>query len=78
MINKKRKKRTCRLVDFAVPAYHRVKMKESEKRDQNIDLAGELRKLWNMRVMMIPIVVGTLRTVSKDFERELDELKIEG
>ena len=41
IINKKKKKRT---VDFAVPAKHRVKPKESEKRDKYLDLARELKK----------------------------------
>ena len=54
----------CRIVDFAVPADHRVKLKESEKRDKYLDLARELKKLWNMKVT-IPIVNGTLHTVTK-------------
>ena len=29
---KKKKTRTCRIVDFAVPTDHREKLKESEKR----------------------------------------------
>ena len=32
-------------------------------------LCQELRKLWNMRVTMIPIVIGTLGTVAKGLER---------
>ena len=36
IINKK--KRTCRIVDFAVPADHKVKLKECEKRDKYLDL----------------------------------------
>ena len=27
----KKKKRTCKIVDFAVPVFHRVKIKENEK-----------------------------------------------
>ena len=29
-----KKERTCRIVNFTVPADHRVKLKESEKRDK--------------------------------------------
>ena len=29
IINKKKKKRICKIVDFAVPADHRIKLKES-------------------------------------------------
>ena len=48
IINKKekeKKKRTCKIVDFAVPADHRIKLKECEKRDKYLDLARELKKL---------------------------------
>ena len=39
IINKKRK--TCRIVNFAVPADHREKLKEIKKRDQSLDLARQ-------------------------------------
>ena len=42
MINKK--ERICHLVDFAVPADHRVKLKETEKKDKYLDRARELEK----------------------------------
>ena len=45
IINKK--KRTCKIVDLAVPADHRIKLKEYEKKDKYFDLARELKKLWN-------------------------------
>ena len=37
---KKKKKRICKTVDFAVPADHRIKLKECEKKDKYIDLLG--------------------------------------
>ena len=39
-----KKKRTCKIVDFAVPADHRIKLKECEKKDKYLDLARELKK----------------------------------
>ena len=39
---------------------HRVNLKESEKKDNYLDLARELKKLWNMKVMTVPIVIGVL------------------
>ena len=38
---KKKKKRICKFVDFAVPADHRIKLKESEKKDNYLDLARQ-------------------------------------
>ena len=46
VINKK--KRTCKIVDSAVLADLRIKLKEYEKEDSYLDLARELKKLWNM------------------------------
>ena len=40
-----KKKRTCRLMNFANPADDIVEIKEREKRNKYLDLARELRKL---------------------------------
>ena len=37
------KERTCVFVKFAVPADHRVKLKESEMKDKYLDFARELK-----------------------------------
>ena len=47
--NQKRKKngkkrRTCKIVDFAVLDDHRITLKESEKKDKFLNLAWELKK----------------------------------
>ena len=65
-------------MDFAVPPDHRVKLKESEKRDKYFDFTKELKKLWNMNVMFIPIVIGALGTVTKGLTKGLEDLKIRG
>ena len=35
------------------------------KRDKYLNFVRELRKLWNIRVTVIPIVTGALRTFPK-------------
>ena len=42
--NQQQKKRTCKIVDFAVLADHRIKLKESEKKDKYLNFARELKK----------------------------------
>ena len=37
-------------MNFAVPTVHRVKLKESEKKDKYLDLTRELKNLWNMKM----------------------------
>ena len=38
------KKRTCKIVDFAVPADHRIKLKECKKKNKYLDFVRELKK----------------------------------
>ena len=76
IINKK--KRTCKIVDFAVLADHRIKLKECEKKDKYLDLARELKKLWNMQVTIIPIVIGAFGTVTKGLLKGLEDLDVGG
>ena len=46
IVNKKKKKeRICRIIDLGVPSNHKVKLKESEKRDKYLELARELKKI---------------------------------
>ena len=65
-------------MDFAILADHRVKLKENEKTDKYLDLAWELKKLWNMKVTIIPIVIGALGTVTEGLLKGLEDLEIKG
>ena len=47
-------------MDFAVSSDHRIKLKEIKKRDKYLDLAREIKKIWNIKVAMIPIVIVML------------------
>ena len=77
--NQQQKKRICKIVDFAVLADHRIKLKECEKKDKYLDLARELKKkLWNMMVTIVPIVTGAFDTVTKGLLKDLEDLEVGG
>ena len=76
IINKK--ERIYKIVDFAVPADHRINLKEYEKKDKYLDLARELKKLWNMKVAIVPIVIGGFGTVTKGLLKGLEDLEVGG
>ena len=65
-------------MNFAVPADHRIKFKESEKKNKYLDFIRELKKLWNMKVTFIPIIIGALGTVTKGLLKGLGDLEIKG
>ena len=70
------KNKICKSVDFAVTADHRIKLKVCEKRDKYLDLARELKNLWNMKVTIIPIVIGAFGTVTKGLLKGLEDLEV--
>ena len=71
IINKK--KQICKIVDFAD---HRINLKECEKKDKYLDLARELKKLWNMKLTIALIVIGTLGTITKGLLKGLEDLEV--
>ena len=57
---------------------HRINLKECEKKDKYLDLARELKKLWNMKVTIVSIVIGALGTITKGSLKDLEDLEIDG
>ena len=54
-------------------------MKESQKKDKYLYLTRELKKkMWNMKVTFIPIVIGALGTVTERVVKGLKDLGIIG
>ena len=72
------KKKNCKIIDFADLADHRIKLKEYEKKNKYLDLARELKKPWNMKVMIVPIVIGALGTLTKVLLKGLEDLEAGG
>ena len=61
-------KSTCKIIDFAVLGDRRVQEKEKEKIEKYQDLRRELQKIWNVRVKIIPVLLGTARILRKFLE----------
>ena len=74
LVNKQ--ERTCQQIDVACPADRKVVEKEEEKIEKYRDLAREVAKLWNVRVKIIPVVIGALGTIPNDLEERINEMGI--
>ena len=70
--------RICKIDDFAIPADHWIKLKECEKKNKYLDLGRELKKLWNTKVTIVPIVIGAFGTISKGLLKGLEDLEVSG
>ena len=55
-----------------------IRLKECEKKDKYLNLVRELKKLWNMQVTIIPIVIGAFGTVTKWLLKRLEDLEVGG
>ena len=72
IVEKKSTKR--QVIDFAVPNYTRVDDTEKEKIQKYQDLARELKKLWNKKVKVNPVIVGALETTPSRLPKRLKEI----
>ena len=49
-----------------------------KKKDKYLDLARDLKKLWNMQMTIIAIVIGAFGTVTKGLLKGLEDLEVGG
>ena len=68
-----RKERSCKIIDFAIPGDSRIEEKEKDKIQKYQDLGRELQKIWNVKVKIIPLVVGA---IPKQFGNRLKQIGI--
>ena len=71
------KKRSCKIINFAaVPEDSRIEEKEKDKKEKYQDLGRELQKIWNIKVKIIPLVVGSLDIIPRQFGNRLKQIGI--
>ena len=56
-----------------IKPFHRVKIKGNEKRDKYLDFDRELKKLWDMKVTVIPMVNGANKKKKKKKKKKEDK-----
>ena len=55
----------------AIPGDRNVIKKEAEKILKYKDLALEIQRIWNVKVKVIPVIIGTTRTVPESLRQHL-------
>ena len=65
------KERGSKIIDFAVPRDSRIEEKEKDKIEKYQDLGWGLQKIWNIKVKIIPLVVGSVGAMPKQFGNRL-------
>ena len=67
----------AQVIDFASSYDSRVDSEEMEQIEKYQDLVRELKKLWDMKEVVIPIVLGALGTTPKTLQKRMNKIGIE-
>jgi hypothetical protein len=67
-------KRTCMLIDVAIPGDGNVIKKEAEKILKYKYLVIEIQRMWNVKTKAMPVMIGATGTISKSFRKYLISL----
>ena len=65
-----------KIVYFAVPGDRRIDEKKKDKIEKYQDLGKELQTMWNLKVKIIPLVVGSLGAIPKQFHNRLKQIGV--
>ena len=76
MTVKDKREKNCKLTDVKTSADKNVSVAEFEKLSKYKDLEIEVEKLWHMKIVTIPVVVGALRMIKKGTEKHLEKIPI--
>jgi len=62
------------LIDIAIPGDRNVIKKEAEKILKYKDLTIEIKRTWNVKAKLIPIIIGATGTISKSFRKYVSDI----
>ena len=74
IIVKDHKEKTCLLIDMTVPSDRNLSLKEYEKVSKYKDLEIEIQKMWNLKVTIVPVVIGALGMIQKKTEGHIKRI----
>ena len=75
VVNKNKK--SCVIIDIAIPGDIRVSKKEKENIERYQKLKREIKRMWNIRsIKVIPVAVRTLCSTSKKLKSSIEELGV--
>ena len=70
-----KKERSCKISDFAVPGDSKIE-EEENMIEKYQDFGREQQKIWNVKVKIIPLLVGTFGAIIKQFGNRLKQIYI--
>jgi hypothetical protein len=62
------------LIDVAISGDRNVIKKEAKKILKYKDLTIEIQCIWNVKAMVIPVIIGATRTISMSFRKHVSNI----
>jgi len=72
IIIKNQKEKTCPLIDVAIPADRNVVQTEAEKKLKDKSLCIEVQRMWNLKCMIITVIIGAIGIVTRSLRKNLE------
>ncbi|XP_074606467.1 uncharacterized protein LOC141859523 [Acropora palmata] len=74
IINKDKQEKTCLLIDMAIPSDRNTSVKVAEKVSKYKNLKIEITKMWGLKTITVPLVIGAVGVVKKGIEKHIDKI----
>jgi hypothetical protein len=62
------------LIDVAISGNRNVFKKEAEEILKYQDLTIEIQRMWNVKIRVIPVIIGATGTISKSFRKYVSNI----
>ena len=72
IIIQNKKEKTCTSIDVAIPADRNAVQKEAEKKLKYKSLCIEIQRMWNLKCMIILIIIGATGIVRRSLRKNLE------
>ena len=71
-----KKDRSSKIIDFTFPGDGRIEEKDKDKIEKYQNLGRELQKIWNVKLTMIPLVVGSVGAIPEQLCNRLKKIGV--
>ena len=71
-IIKNKKEKICALIDVAIPTDRNVVQKEAEKKFKYKSSCIEIQRMWNLKCMIVPVIIGATGIVPRSLKKNLE------
>ena len=69
IVIQKKKSDRFQIIDVAIPSEYSIQKKATEKMIKYVDLQIEFQRIWNKKVEVIPIIIGTTGIVDNNIKK---------